>query len=156
MNYENKRCQMIIGAILNIGILVGAGWLEPGTAQVGTVPSLLGGLILGFEYPLVEVPVGGTVTTMGHVNRVSNPRTITLMIDSEKGGFPSGSEVMITPNVLDVTEPDRSLEYASQAFQVTIKMPEGLQPGRYSVSVKAKDEISEVENVLFVAVEGGR
>lgn len=155
MNYQIKRWQMVVGAALSIGILVVAGWFDCGAAQMGTLQPPLGGMILGFEQSLVQTS-GSTVTAVGYVNRVSNPRTISLIVDMEKGGLPPGSEITIEPNMLNVTEPDRSLEYASQAFQVTIKMPEGLQPGRYSVSVKAKDEISEVENVLFVAVEGGR
>jgi hypothetical protein len=156
MKYQIKRWQMVVGAALSIGFLVGTGLFEPGVAQVGTVPSPLGGIILGFEQPLVEIPAGGTVTTIGHVNRVSNQRTITLTIDSEKGEFPDGSEVAITPNFLDVKESEQSLEPMRQTFQLTIKIPEGLQRGRYAVSVKAKDEISEVDNVLIIAVERGR
>ena len=156
MKCQIKRWQMVIGVALSIGFSVGAGWFEPGVAQVGNVPSPLGGLILGYEQPLVEIPAGSTVTTIGHVTRVSNPRTITLMIDSEKGEFSPESKVTISPNVLDVKESERPLELMSQTFQITIKIPEGLQPGRYAVSLKAKDEISEVDNVLIIAVEGRR
>jgi hypothetical protein len=116
------------------------------------------GLGLGFEPRSLTSQPGGTVTSTGFVHRLNHHRAITVSVDLEKSVLPPGSEVVIEPSVLELTDSERLLEALSQPFQVTIKTPQEVPAGAYSIEIKADDGRAgeSNSNVVLITIEGGR
>lgn len=123
------------------------------TAALQEQPSGLG---LGFEPRSLTSAQDGTVSTSGHIQRLNNHRPITLSVDDGNSSLPPAGEVSISPNSLQVAEPDLQSYHLEQIFQVNIKVSPQTPPGTYKILVKADDGITWNSNMFFVTVEGGR
>lgn len=114
------------------------------------------GLGLGFEPRSLTSQPGGSITSTGLVQRINHHRPITVSVDQEKSVLPPGSEVVITPNILEIAESERLVEFLSQQFQVTIKTSHEVPPGAYKVEIKVDDGLGGESNMVFLMIEGGR
>ena len=123
------------------------------TAALQEQPSGLG---LGFEPRSLTSAQGGTVSTSGHIQRLNNHRPITLSVDDGNSSLPPEGEVSISPNPLQVAEPDLQAYNLEQIFQVTLKVSPQTPPGTYKIWIKANDGKTWESNMFFVTVEGGR
>jgi|CXWL01.1.fsa_nt_gi plastocyanin len=155
---EKSGWRIIAVGVVVIGLM---GWLvvpvmaANETAALQEQPSGLG---LGFEPRSLTSQPGGTVTSTGFIHRLNHHRAITVSVDLEKSVLPPGSEVVIEPSVLELTDAERLLDALTQPFQVTIKTPREVPAGAYSIEIKADDGRAgeSNSNVVLITIEGGR
>lgn len=149
---DERRLQSSTILVLFIGLV---GLLAVPVARANEIgqPSVLG---MGFEPRSITSAQDGTVSTSGHIQRINNHRPITLSVDDGSSSLPYEGEISISPNSLQVAEPDLQAYYLEQIFQVTIKVSPQTPPGTYKVWVKADDGITWESNMFFLTVEGGR